>query len=127
MTTPGSARALVTGASGFLATPLIHQLLSRNYHVVATVRSPAKADACRAQYPASSRVDFIVVQDMQAEGAYDNAVQNVDVVFHTASPFNFTFEDNEQDMLTPARRGALGVLKSAMKGESVKRVVFTSS
>lgn len=127
MTSPAPTRALVTGASGFLATPLIDHLLARNYHVVAAVRSLAKADACLAQYTPSSQIKFTIIPDMQADGAYDNAVQDVDVVFHTASPFNFTFEDNERDMLTPARKGALGVLESAVKSESVKRVVFTSS
>lgn len=130
--TTSPPRALVTGASGFLATKIILILLDRGYHVVAALRSSAKADSWRQLYPQYSegeggQIEFAIVPDMQQEGAYDGAVKDVDVVFHTASPFNFTFKDNERDMLTPAREGALSVLESATKAQRVQRVVFTSS
>lgn len=129
--TTSQPRALVTGASGFLATKIILILLERGYHVVAALRSSAKADAWRQLYPQPAKegqVEFVIVPDMQEDGAYDDAVsKDVDVVFHTASPFHFTFEDNERDMLIPARKGALSVLESAAKAPRVKRVVFTSS
>ncbi len=35
-------KILVTGATGFVASHLIHQLLAQNYQVVGTVRSLAK-------------------------------------------------------------------------------------
>ncbi|KAJ4416883.1 hypothetical protein N0V82_006522 [Gnomoniopsis sp. IMI 355080] len=123
-------KALVTGASGFLATQIILLLLERGYHVIGAVRSSAKADAWQQLHPReaqSGRLSFIVVPDMQNPGAYDDAVLDVDLVFHTASPFNFTFKDNERDMLLPARDGALSVLESAAKAKSVQKVIFTSS
>lgn len=127
-------RALVTGASGFLATKIILLLLDRGYQVVGALRSAEKADAWRRLYPQYSsgeagqhQMEFAIVPDMQLDGAYDEAVRGVDVVFHTASPFFFTFEDNERDMLVPARKGALSVLESAMRAPRVQRVVFTSS
>ena len=122
-------RALVTGASGFLATQIILLLLERGYHVVGAVRSAAKAEAWRSLYPqyTSKQLSLVVVPDMQEDGAYDDAVQDTDMVFHTASPFNFTFKDNEKDMLIPARSGALSVLDSAIKAKRVRKVIFTSS
>lgn len=123
-------RALVTGASGFLGTEIILILLERGFHVVAALRSAANADAWRRmhpQYTGQSLVKFVVIPDMQEDGAYDEAVQDVDIIFHTASPFNFTFQDNEKEMLVPARKGALSVLESAMKSERVQRFIFTSS
>lgn len=123
-------RALVTGASGFLATKIILILLDRGYQVVGALRSSEKAEAWRQLYPQHSgkdQIEFSIVPDMQQDGAYDDAVQGVDVVFHTASPFFFTFKDNEKEMLIPARKGALSVLESALKAPQVQRVVFTSS
>lgn len=123
-------KALVTGASGFLATKIILLLLERDYHVIGAVRSSVKAEAWQQLHPReaqSGRLSFIVVPDMQKPGAYDDAVLDVDIVFHTASPFNFTFKDNEKDMLLPARDGALSVLESAAKAKRVKKVIFTSS
>lgn len=136
--TPNQPRAaLVTGASGFLATKIILLLLERGYHVVAALRSSAKGDSWRQLYPqyfgekqeveGRGRVEFVVVPDMQQDGAYDDAVRDVDVVFHVASPFHFKLDDNEKEMLIPARKGALSVLESAAKAKRVKRVVFTSS
>lgn len=123
-------RALVTGASGFLATEIILLLLERGNHVIGAVRSSAKADAWQRLHPQASqsgRLTFVVVPDMQAPGAYDDVVLDVDVIFHTASPFNFTFKDNEKDMLLPARDGAISVLQSAEKSRNVQKVIFTSS
>ena len=39
-----SSRVLVTGASGYLASHIINELLQRGYAVVGTVRSLAKKD-----------------------------------------------------------------------------------
>ncbi|KAJ4397814.1 hypothetical protein N0V93_002051 [Gnomoniopsis smithogilvyi] len=123
-------KALVTGASGFLATQIILLLLERDYYVIGAVRSSAKADAWQqlhSRESQSGRLSFVVVPDMQTPGAYDDAVRDVDIIFHTASPFNFTFKDNEKDMLLPARDGALSVLESAAKAKGVQKVIFTSS
>jgi nucleoside-diphosphate-sugar epimerase len=125
--------ALVTGASGFLATQIIFLLLERGgYDIVAAVRSPEKVSACRQIYAkyesvGTSTLRFLVVPDMQQTGAYDEAIQGANIVFHTASPFHFRFEDNEKDMLIPAKKGVLSLLESASKASTVKRVVFTSS
>ena len=41
---PAQGKVLVTGASGYIASHLIHQLLQKEYHVVGTVRSLANKD-----------------------------------------------------------------------------------
>lgn len=65
---------------------------------------------------------------MEVEGAYDEVVQNVDIVIHMASPLaGSTNKDNETGYLIPAREGILSMLRSAKKAPSVKRVVITSS
>ncbi|KAJ7746277.1 NAD-P-binding protein [Mycena metata] len=121
--------ACVTGASGFLATQIIFILLARSWKVRACVRTPAKAEAWRAKFPEfrEDQIEFVCVPDMQVDGSYDEAVKGCEVVFHTASPFNFVFTDNEKDMLIPAKQGALTLLRAAKAEPAVKRVIFTSS
>ncbi|KAJ7679158.1 NAD-P-binding protein [Mycena polygramma] len=121
--------ACVTGASGFLATQIILILLARSWKVRACVRSQAKADAWKAKFPAfgPDQLEFVLVPDMQVSDSFDEAVKGCEAVFHTASPFNFVFKDNEKDMLIPAKLGALTLLKAAKAEPAVKRVIFTSS
>lgn len=65
---------------------------------------------------------------MEVEGAYDEVVQDVDIVIHMASPLAGTGgSDNEAGYLIPAREGVLSMLRSAKKSPTVKRVVITSS
>ena len=52
---------------------------------------------------------------------------DVDAICHVASPFHFTPKDNVKDLLLPPIRGTLGVLESALKAPSVKRIVITST
>ncbi|KAJ7301616.1 NAD-P-binding protein [Mycena albidolilacea] len=121
--------ACITGASGFLATQIALLLVNRSWKVRACVRSPAKAEAWKAKYPmyTEEQIEFVYVPDMQVDGSFDEAVKGCEVVFHTASPFNFTFKDNEKDMLIPAKQGALTLLRAAKTEPAVKRVIFTSS
>lgn len=65
--------------------------------------------------------------DLLEEGSFHNAFKNCDGVFHTASPVILTAVENpEVELIQPALKGTLNVLKAA-KDEGVKKVVFTSS
>lgn len=65
--------------------------------------------------------------DLYQEGAFDEAVKDVDAVEHTASPFHFNASD-PNELITPAVAGTTSVLASAAAyGKSVKRVVVLSS
>jgi len=72
-----------------------------------------------------------VVENIETPGAFDAAVQGVDVVVHMASPLpgaqGTIGKDNETGILLPARDGTVNMLNSAVKSPSVKRVVLTSS
>jgi uncharacterized protein YbjT (DUF2867 family) len=76
---PGSL-VLVTGASGFVATHIVDQLLLAGYHVRGTVRDEKKATRSTALF--SGRHGFgkfsaIVVPEMSIEGAFDKAVKGI--------------------------------------------------
>ncbi|EJD39335.1 NAD(P)-binding protein [Auricularia subglabra TFB-10046 SS5] len=125
-------RVLLTGASGFVAAHILHALLERGLWVRCTVRSQAKAAAIAAQYPArASQLDFAIVPDIAAPGAFDGAVVAdlaLEYVVHTASPFHWNVADPEREFLEPAVQGTRGLLESIKKAapSTVKRVVLTS-
>jgi nucleoside-diphosphate-sugar epimerase len=133
---------LVTGVTGFLGYLILIDLLKSGYRVRAAVRSKTKlskilsAPSVKALSPTEDQLAFVIVPDMTAPGAYDEAVKGVKYIIHAASPIP-SFGDGpsppvdqlEELFVKTALRGALGMLKSAHSdvGGTVKRVVMTSS
>ncbi|KAI0323324.1 NAD-P-binding protein [Cubamyces sp. BRFM 1775] len=127
------ARVLVTGANGFVGGWIVHRLLDGGYRVRAAVRSDDKARALSAfmgkKHPGSDSpgaFETVVVPDITVDGAFDECLNGIGGIIHTASPVSFAIEDPEA-YFQPAIQGTLGILRSAAKHQSVKRVVFTSS
>lgn len=119
----------VTGASGFIASWIVKFLLQRGYTVRATVRDPSnpkKVDHLLKLDGAKERLQLFKA-DLLEEGSFDSAVEGCDGVFHTASPVRFIVNDPQVELIDPALKGTLNVLKSCAKSPSVKRVVLTSS
>ncbi|GAV85203.1 Epimerase domain-containing protein [Cephalotus follicularis] len=121
----------VTGASGYIASWLVKSLLQRGYTVKATVRDPndpKKTEHLRALDGASERLHLFRAHLME-EGAFDSAVAGCDAVIHTASPVNLSvdIDDPQVDLIDPAVKGTLNVLRSCSKVPSIKKVVVTSS
>ncbi|KAI5476474.1 ketoreductase [Pseudohyphozyma bogoriensis] len=107
--------ALVTGASGFLGTECVLAFVDAGFNVRGTVRKQIQADQFFAKFPDhKEKVELVIVEDIEREGAFDEAVKGVDV-------------DNERDILLPAINGTTSILKSAAKSPSVKAVAVTSS
>ncbi|CAK8561590.1 unnamed protein product [Lathyrus sativus] len=119
----------VTGASGFIASWIVKFLLQRGYTVRATVRDPSnpkKVDHLIKLDGAKERLQLFKA-DLLDEGSFDSIIQGCDGVFHTASPVRFVVDDPQVELIDPALKGTLNVLKSCAKSPSVKRFVFTSS
>ncbi|KAK4278711.1 hypothetical protein QN277_016519 [Acacia crassicarpa] len=119
----------VTGASGFIASWLVKLLLLRGYTVKATVRDPN--DSKKVQHlleleGARERLSLMKA-DLLEEGSFDSAVEGCEGVFHTASPVSVDVKDPQTELIDPALKGTLNVLKSCAKSPSLKRVVLTSS
>jgi dihydroflavonol-4-reductase len=122
-------KLLVTGASGFIATHIVQQLLARGHQVRGTVRSLHKAkdtEHLRGLPGASERLELFEA-DLLTPGAFDAAALGCDAILHTASPYVLDAKDPQRDLVDPAVNGTRNVLLAAQKSPSVRRVVVTSS
>ncbi|XVF73605.1 hypothetical protein PTKIN_Ptkin12aG0215800 [Pterospermum kingtungense] len=61
------------------------------------------------------------------EGCFDSIVDGCQGVFHTASPAFFSAPNPQAEIIDPAIKGTLNVLKSCARVSSIKRVVITGS
>ena len=80
---------LLTGSNGYLGSWVLHTLLHRGYSVRAAVRSLDKSQPLQAhfaEYVKEKKLEFVVVEDVEKEGAFDEAVKGVNGVLHLASP-----------------------------------------
>jgi dihydroflavonol-4-reductase len=121
---------LVTGGTGFLGGWCCVELLRRGYAVRTTVRDPRRADDVRASLAAAG-VDAgerlsIVAGDLSADDGWADAVAGCNYVLHVASPFPPTQPKDPDELIVPARDGALRVLRASLDA-GVRRVVLTSS
>ncbi|TQW08981.1 cinnamoyl-CoA reductase [Cordyceps javanica] len=108
---------LVTGASGFIATHVIRAFLARGYNVKGTVRSAKTAAAVKDSHPQfGDQLSTVVVPDIAAPNAFDAAVQGVDGIIHTASPFIFDATDFETELFQPSVQGTTSILEAAFEG-----------
>lgn len=121
---------LVTGGTGFLGIHTVLQLLQQGYEVKTTLRSLAKKDTILKVLQEGGITDFshlsFIEADLTSDNNWDEAVKGCDYVLHVASPFPGQDPKDENELIIPARDGALRVLK-ASRDAGVKRVVLTSS
>jgi len=130
MSTSEKQTVLITGASGFIATHVVEAFLNAGFKVRGTVRTESTAKKARATHNShpAEQLEFVIVPDIAAPGAFDEAVKGVDGVIHTASPFTFDVTDFDKELFEPAVHGTVSVLEAVKKNNpAVKRVVITSS
>jgi nucleoside-diphosphate-sugar epimerase len=121
---------LVTGGSGFIGSHSILQLLAAGHQVRTTVRSLKREGDVRAMLKEGGtepgdRLSFVAA-DLEADAGWSDAVAGCEYVLHVASPFPASLPRHEDELIVPAREGALRVLR-ASRDAGVKRVVLTSS
>lgn len=120
---------LVTGASGFIAMHIVVKLLAAGQRVRGTVRSAAKADALRqaiTEHAGSIDRLELVDADLLRDEGWAEAVRGCRYVHHVASPLPTRPPKHDDELIVPARDGALRLLAAAAT-EGVERVVMTSS
>jgi nucleoside-diphosphate-sugar epimerase len=121
---------LVTGGTGFIGTHCILQLLEAGHQVRTTVRNLKRESDVRTMLKSGGatpgdRLAFFAA-DLENDAGWREAATGCDYVLHVASPIPPTVPKDENELIIPARDGALRVLRAA-RDAGVKRVVLTSS
>ncbi len=119
-------RVLVTGASGYIAGYVVKALIADGWSVSGTIRSLAKADSVRAHLGLTADQLPLTAADLTNDAGWHDAAAGCDFVQHIASPLPTGAMKTEDELIVPARDGALRLLRAA-KAAGVKRVVMTSS
>ena len=124
--TDAANTVLVSGGSGYIAGFLIRQLVTEGWMVHTTVRSLAKEAAVRELLALdNSRLKFFAA-DLNADAGWADAVFGCSHVAHVASPLPMGVPKDANELIVPARDGALRALRAA-RAAGVQRFVMTSS
>jgi len=121
---------MLTGASGYIGSWTLKELLEKGYTVRACVRD--KSNAGKVQHLLDLAKDApgkleLWDADLLKEGTFDEAARGCDAIFHMASPFTLRFSDPQKDLVDPAVLGTKNVLKAATHSGTVRKVILTSS
>lgn len=120
---------LVTGATGFIASHTVLALLKKGYNVRGTARSASRGPKLNETLSAfaGEPVNIQIFEaDLMSDDGWAAAVEGCTYVHHIASPIPSNLPKDANELIIPARDGALRALK-ASKAAGVKRVVMTSS
>ncbi|KAL8479945.1 hypothetical protein ACS0TY_026766 [Phlomoides rotata] len=126
-------RYCVTGATGYIGSWLVKTLLQKGYTVHATFRDPEKASHLFKFWEGRDRLSLFRA-DLLEDGSFDEAVRDCDGVFHVAASMEVVMPAAQNldsyvktEVIDPAVRGTVNVLKACLKTNTARRIVFTSS
>lgn len=121
---------LVTGGSGFAGSYCLVHLLQAGHTVRTTVRNLAREPEVRAMMatagvPAGAPLSFHAAT-LDDDRGWAEAVAGCEYVLHVASPLPASAPKTDDEVVIPARDGALRVIRAA-RDAGVRRVVMTST
>jgi dihydroflavonol-4-reductase len=119
-------RVLVTGGSGYIAGFLIRQLVAEGWTVHTTVRDLAKEAGVRRLLAVDDNRLHFFAADLNADAGWAEAAAGCSHVAHLASPLPAGVPKHPDELIVPARDGALRALRAA-RAAGAGRVVMTSS
>jgi dihydroflavonol-4-reductase len=117
---------LVSGGSGYIAGFLIRQLVAEGWIVHTTIRDLAREAAVRQLLAVDNgRLKFFAA-DLMHDAGWADAMAGCSHAAHVASPVPVRAVKDANELIAPARDGALRALRAA-KAAGVRRFVMTSS
>ncbi len=118
---------LVTGGTGYIGGEVIDQFLALGWTVHTTVRDTGKSGPrLRGRWPDAGERLKLFQADLMDDAGWAEANAGCDAVAHVASPFPLQVPKHEDELVVPAREGALRALRFA-QAAGVTRFVQTSS
>lgn len=117
---------LVTGGSGYIAGYTIRQFIAEGWMVHTTIRNLKREAEVRTWLAVDDSKLTFFAADLENDAGWAEAVAGCTHVAHVASPFPLQVPKNADELIVPARDGALRALRFA-KAAGVKRFVLTSS
>ena len=127
---PADGPVAVTGASGYIGSWIVQDLVEQGYPVNACVRDvgkPDKVDHLLAMNDAGFKGSVsLFAADLLQPGSYDEAFEGCSAVIHSGAAVGFNQETPQQvydGCFTEVRH----VVESVQKSGTVNRFVFTSS
>ncbi|MCZ8170297.1 MAG: NAD-dependent epimerase/dehydratase family protein [Novosphingobium sp.] len=116
----------VSGGSGYIAGFVIRQLVEQGWSVQTTIRNLGRESEVRAALGVdNSKVRFFAA-DLMSDDGWAEAMAGCTHAAHVASPLPANAPQHEDELIVPAREGALRALRAA-KAAGIKRFVMTSS
>ncbi len=114
-------KILLTGATGFIGKALTDELLRNNFEVIASVRNTHSSS--------SLRIKTIYVGDLLASTDWTSALQNIDIVIHSAARVHIMHDSSANPLEEFRQTNFYATLNLAQQAESagVTRFVFISS
>jgi nucleoside-diphosphate-sugar epimerase len=127
---PASGPVVVTGASGFIGSWTVLDLLEQGYHVRACVRDVSRVNKV-AHLTALGQLGLrgiveLAEGDLGRPGSYDDAFHGCVAVFHIGAAVGYNRETPRQ-VFDGCFTDVQHVLNSARKAGTIRRFVFTSS
>jgi nucleoside-diphosphate-sugar epimerase len=117
---------LVTGGSGYIAGFTIRQLIEQGWTVRATIRTLNREAEVRDWLKVdNARLSFFAA-DLTSDTGWAEAMAGCSHVVHMASPVPMNAVKDENELIVPARDGALRAIRFA-RDAGVTRLVMTSS
>jgi dihydroflavonol-4-reductase len=121
---PGTV--FVSGGSGYIAGFLIRQLAAEGWMVHTTIRDLAREGTVRKLLAVDAARLKVFVADLLSDAGWAEAMAGCSHAAHVASPVPMRRVRDPDEVIVPARDGALRALRAA-KAAGVKRFVMTSS
>lgn len=82
-----SGLIFITGATGFIGSTTALQALKAGYRLRIALRKESQIEKIKLVFSNYlERLEFVIVPDITAEGAYAGKLDGVDYVLHVASP-----------------------------------------
>lgn len=122
-----AGQVLVSGGSGYIAGFVIRQLAAQGWRINTTIRNLAREGEVRAWLGlgADAPLRFFAA-DLLNDAGWAEAAAGCSHVVHIASPLPTQRIRHEDDLIVPARDGALRALRAA-RAAGAERFVMTSS